>query len=148
MQRAVLLLGGVLAILLNMQESIFTKIIKGDIPAYKIYEDQTTFAFLDIHPAVEGHILVVPKRQVDRLENLASEEYQALLQAVKRVMQRLVTVYGQEYRACIKVEGFDVPHAHIHVLPCRDAADFWKKQNMAIEPDHQQLAKVAEKLTF
>ena len=131
-----------------MEPSIFTKIIAGEIPAHKVFEDAQTFAFLDIYPARPGHTLVVPKRQVDRLEDLAADEYQALMQTVQRVMQRQVEVFGKEVRACLKVEGFDVPHAHIHIIPCRNAADFWTKQRMDIEPDHEQLAAMAERLRF
>lgn len=131
-----------------MQQSIFTRIINGDIPAHKVYEDDKTLAFLDIHPAQPGHLLVVPKVQVDRLEDLLAEDYAALYTTVKKVMQRVVAVFGPEYRACLKLEGFDVPHAHIHVIPCRTAADFWTKQDMSIEPDHDALATMAEKLAF
>lgn len=130
------------------EPSIFSLIIKGDIPAHKIYEDDWTFAFLDIHPAVEGHTLIVPKAQVDRLEDLADEDYAALMDTLRKVMHRVVSVYGPDYRACVKLEGFDVPHAHIHVLPCRNAADFWTKQRMDSEPDHEALARVAQKLAF
>ncbi len=131
-----------------MEPSIFTKIIRGEIPAHKVYEDDHVLAFLDIHPAVSGHTLVVPKAQVDRLEDLEDGDYRALMDAVRKVMRRVVQVYGADYRACMKLEGFDVPHAHVHVIPCRTAADFWAKQRMDIEPDHEALAKVAEKLKF
>jgi histidine triad (HIT) family protein len=131
-----------------MQESIFTKIINGDIPAYKIYEDEKTLAFLDIHPARPGHTLIVPKSQVDRLENLADEDYAAVLATVRKVMQRIVAIFGQEYRACLKLEGFDVPHAHVHVIPCRNGADFWTRQDMEAPVDHEGLAAMANKLAF
>lgn len=128
--------------------SIFSKIIAGEIPAHKIYENATTLAFLDIHPAQPGHTLIVPKRQVDRLEDLPDDDYQALMMTCKKVMQRVVTVFGQEYRACLKLEGFDVPHAHVHVIPCRAAIDFWAKQRMDQPPDHAALAKIAQQLAF
>lgn len=131
-----------------MQESIFTRIIKGEIPAHKIYEDDKTIAFLDIHPARPGHTLIVPKVQIDRLEDLPDEDYAALYTTVKKVMQRVVAVFGTDYRACMKLEGFDVPHAHVHVIPCRTAVDFWAKQAMDIEPDHDALAKMARRLAF
>jgi diadenosine tetraphosphate (Ap4A) HIT family hydrolase len=70
------------------------------------------------------------------------------MDAVRKVMQRVVAVYGREYRACMKLEGFDVPHAHVHVIPCRTAADFWTKQRMNEDPDHAALAKEAQKLAF
>ena len=67
------------------QESVFTKIIKGEIPSHKIYEDDKTFAFLDIHPVQPGHVLVVPKVQVDNIWNLSDEDYQAVLNACKHI---------------------------------------------------------------
>lgn len=129
-------------------ETIFTKIINDTIPAHKIYEDDTTLAFLDIHPAQPGHTLVVPKKQVDRLEDLSDEDYAALMSSVKKVMRQIVEVFGSEYRACLKLEGFDVPHAHVHVIPCRTALDFWRKPDMSAEPDHVGLAAMAAKLTL
>ena len=130
------------------EPSIFTRIINGEIPSHKIYEDDKTLVFLDIHPAQPGHTLVVPKVQVDRLEDLSDEDYGALMATVKKVMQRMAVVFGTEYRACLKLEGFDVPHAHVHVIPCRTAQDFWVKQRMDVEPDHAALTQVAERLMF
>lgn len=129
-----------------MEPSIFTKIINGEIPSHKIYEDDKTFAFLDIHPAQPGHMLVVPKVQIDRLESLSNKDYEALMTTVKMLMKRAVDVFGADYRACLKLEGFDVPHAHVHIIPCKTAQDFWTKQRMDVEPDHEELARVAERL--
>ena len=106
------------------------------------------YAFLDIHPSRPGHTLVVPKQQVDRLEDLSEEAYAGLMVAIKKIMQRLVAVFGQDYRACLKLEGFDVPHAHVHVIPCKNAADFWTKPDTTQEPDHKALAAMANKLAF
>lgn len=132
----------------GMEPSIFTRIINGEIPSHKIYEDARTLAFLDIHPAVPGHVLVVPKSQVDRFEALAGDDYVALFASVKKVAERLAMVFGAEYRPCLKIMGFDVPHVHVHVIACRDAADFNKKEDMTSEPDHAALAAMAEKLAF
>lgn len=95
--------------------SIFTKIINGDIPCYKIYEDDKTFAFLDIHPETKGHTLVVPKLEVDKIYDLPDEDYQALMKTVKKLSQHL----EQKLNARIlwKVIGTDVPHAHVHLMP-------------------------------
>lgn len=134
--------------LMSMEPSIYTRIIRGELPCHKIYEDEKTLAFLDIHPSVPGHTLVIPKVQVDRLEDLNDEDYEALMQSVRKVMRRIVAVYGREYRACIKVIGFDVPHAHIQVLPCRNAHDWFAPQDQNAEPDHTALADVATKLAF
>lgn len=131
-----------------MEPSIFTRIIRGEIPCHKIYEDDKTFAFLDIHPARPGHTLVIPKVQVDRVEDLSDEDYAALMQSVRKVMRRIVEVYGRDYRACVKIIGFDVPHAHVQVFPCQSGADWHAKQDVDAEPDHKALAEVAAKLAF
>ena len=77
----------------SMEPSIFTKIIRGEIPCHKIYEDDKTIAFLDIHPQMPGHTLVVPKKQVASMQNLSDEDYNALMAAVKKVMQRQAQVF-------------------------------------------------------
>ncbi len=130
------------------EPSVFTRIIQGELPCHKIYEDDRTLAFLDIHPSVEGYTLVVPKVQVDRLEDLADDDYAALMQTLRKVMRRIAQVYGSEYRVCLKVWGFEVPHAHVRVFPCREAEDFNLPQDESAEPDHAALAKVADKLKF
>lgn len=96
-------------------ESIFTQIIKNEIPSYKIYEDEKTLAFLDIHPEVRGHVLVVPKTQVDKIYELENEDYLALWQSVKKIAQEMERRLGK--RIILKVIGTDVPHAHVHVMP-------------------------------
>lgn len=95
--------------------SIFTKIIRGEIPAYKIYEDDRTMAFLDIHPETRGHTLVVPKVEVDKLYELPDADYTALMATAKKLSQHLEKVLGS--RILWKVVGTDVPHAHIHLEP-------------------------------
>ena len=95
--------------------SIFTKIIQGEIPCYKIYEDDKTFAFLDIHPETKGHTLVVPKNEVDKIYELPDEDYQALMATVKKLSAHMEKVLGQ--RTLWKVVGTDVPHAHVHLMP-------------------------------
>ena len=95
--------------------SVFAKIIKGEIPSYKIYEDDKTYAFLDIHPETKGHTLVVPKNEVDKIYELPDEDYLALMQTVKKLSQHMEKVLGK--RTLWKVIGTDVPHAHVHLLP-------------------------------
>lgn len=95
--------------------SIFTQIINGDIPCYKIYEDDKTFAFLDIHPETLGHTLVVPKKEVDKIYDLPDEDYQALMATVKKISKHMEKQLNQ--RTLWKVIGTDVPHAHVHLLP-------------------------------
>ena len=95
--------------------SIFTKIIQGEIPCYKIYEDDKTFAFLDIHPESKGHVLVIPKLEVDKIYELPDEDYRALMATVKKLSQHLESKLGA--RILWKVVGTDVPHAHVHLMP-------------------------------
>ena len=96
-----------------METSVFTKIVKGEIPCYKIYEDKETLAFLDIHPESMGHVLVIPKVQVDKVYELPEKEYKALWATVKKVAKRMEEVLG--VRTLMKVVGTDVPHAHVHL---------------------------------
>ena len=95
--------------------SIFTQIIKGDIPCYKIYEDDKTFAFLDIHPESKGHVLVIPKIEVDKIYDLPDEDFQALMNTVKKLSKHLEAKLGA--RVLWKAVGTDVPHAHVHLMP-------------------------------
>ncbi len=95
--------------------SIFTKIINGEIPSYKIYEDDKTLAFLDINPETKGHVLVVPKLEVDKIYDLPEEDFDALMHTVKKLSTHMEKVLGK--RTLWKVIGTDVPHAHVHLLP-------------------------------
>jgi histidine triad (HIT) family protein len=95
--------------------SIFTKIINGEIPSYKIYEDDKTIAFLDIHPESKGHTLVIPKNEVDKIYELPDEDYLALMNTVKKLSRHLEKQLGA--RILWKVVGTDVPHAHVHLMP-------------------------------
>ena len=94
--------------------SIFSKIIAGEIPCYKIYEDDKTLAFLDIHPETPGHTLVVPKVEVDKLYELQMEDYLAVMKTVKMLASRMETILGKH--TLMKVIGTDVPHAHVHLV--------------------------------
>ncbi len=130
-----------------MEDSIFTKIIKGKIPCHKIYEDDKTFAFLDIHPKTPGHTLVVPKKQVEFVWDLEDEDYRALMITVKKVALRLRDVLGGPYIGELVI-GIDVPHAHIHVYPFATVEESRHVPNLKAEPDHDALAQVAQKLAF
>lgn len=130
-----------------MEETIFTKIIYGDIPSYKIYEDDKTFAFLDIHPVQPGHVLVVPKKPIEFLWDLPDEDYLALMAAAKKVARHQREILGVPYVG-VKVVGVDVPHAHIHLIPFRTTAEFSQPQDTTAEPDNSALAAVAARLAF
>jgi len=130
-----------------MQNSIFTKIINGEIPAHKIYEDEKTLAFLDINPVQPGHTLVVPKVEVEFVWDLEDEDYAALMATVKKVALRLREIMGKPYVGEMVV-GTDVPHAHIHVVPFTESHELKRVLNEEAEPDQEELAGIAEKLKF
>jgi len=132
---------------LEMQDSIFTKIIKGEIPCHKVYEDEFTFAFLDIHPVQPGHTLVVPKRQVEFVWDLGTEDYQAVMATAQKVAKRLKEVLGTPFVG-EQIMGIDVPHAHVHLIPFSTAEEFRARPDMNAEPDHTALAALAQKLAF
>lgn len=129
------------------EPSIFTRIVNGELPSHKVYEDEKTLAFLNIFPSVPGHVLVIPKTQVDHLDDLDDEAYQAVMNTVHKVMKRVKEVL-QTQRVCVKVQGFDVPHAHVHVIGCNTPADFFNREDHTQEPDHEALAAMATRLRF
>jgi histidine triad (HIT) family protein len=106
-----------------MADSIFTKIIKGEIPSNKIYEDELTLAFLNIYPDVPGHTLVIPKKQIDHLWDLPAEDYVAVMETAKKVANRMREVLKPE-RVGVKVVGEEVPHAHVHLIPFNTVEEF------------------------
>lgn len=120
--------------------SIFSKIISGEVPGYKIYEDGKTYAFLDIHPETEGHVLVVPKLEVDKVYDLPDVDYEALWATVKKLAQHMDRVLKK--RVLIKVIGTDVPHAHVHLIPLDDT---WA-HGRVLEMSDEELRKVADRL--
>jgi histidine triad (HIT) family protein len=128
-----------------MLDSIFTKIVKGEIPAHKVYEDDLTLAFLDIHPVQPGHTLIIPKEQVEFVWDLSDSDYKAVMATAKRVALRLRTVLGVKCVGVL-VMGVDVPHAHVQLIPFNTVDEFKASQNLQAEPDHSLLASTARKL--
>ena len=120
---------------------IFSKIISGEIPCYKIYEDDKTFAFLDIHPESKGHTLVVPKKEVDKIYELPEEDYQALMDTVKKLSQHMEKQLGA--RTLWKVVGTDVPHAHVHLMPLDSDWQYGHTLELAPEEFEEIRAKLA-----
>lgn len=130
-----------------MQDSIFTQIIKGEIPCHKIYEDDYSFVFLDIHPIQPGQVLVVPKKQVSFLWDLEPEDYQGLMATVQRIGRRLREVFPDKKRVGVMVEGLDVSdHAHVKVFPFSNSTEYRAVPDSAAEPDQNALAEIAERL--
>ena len=127
-----------------MEDSVFTKIMKGELPCYKIYEDEKTFVFLDNYPAIAGHTLVVPKIQVDKFYELPDDDYQAMMATVKKLAQRMEKVLGK--RPMIKVIGIDVPHAHVHVMPFEQGIDTGELKPPKLS--EEDMKAMQEKLAF
>ncbi len=128
-----------------MEPSIFTKIVNGEIPSHKVYEDELTYAFLDIYPIQPGHVLVISKKQVEFLWDLEPTDYLAVMATTQKVGRHLREVLGASYVG-VKVIGTDVPHVHVHLVPFNDGPEFHKQPDESVEPDHQALAAMAEKL--
>ena len=130
-----------------MQEaSIFTKIIDGEVPCHKIYEDELTFAFLDIYPSSLGHTLVVPKKQVESLWDLDQTDYMAVMDVCRKIALSHRQRIGVKYVG-LKVIGTDVPHAHVHIVPFNDVkAEYYRISRTDVEPDHNALAEEKKKL--
>ena len=102
--------------------SIFSKIVSGDIPAFKVAEDENYVAFLDIFPLAKGHVLVIPKKETDYIFDLDSEEYLGLFSFAKKVAKAMDKIISCE-RIGVAVIGLEVPHAHIHLVPLHDVSD-------------------------
>lgn len=130
-----------------MADTIFTKIIKGDIPSYKVYEDSKTYAFLDIHPVQPGHTLVVPKSQIEFIWDLEQADYEAVMNTSKKVALRLKEVLKVPYVG-VQVIGVDVPHAHVHLIPFSVVAQYRHQPNTTIPIDDEILARLARQLYF
>lgn len=108
--------------------SIFTKIIQGEIPSYKIAEDEHFYSFLDINPNAKGHALVIPKKEVDKIFDLDKETYSGLMDFSYRVAKALEKTIPCE-RVGMSVIGLEVPHVHVHLIPINfmDDMRFTKK---------------------
>lgn len=130
-----------------MEDSIFTRIIKGELPCHKIFEDAKTFAFLDIHPVTPGHTLVVPKKQVEFVWDLDQGDYLALMETVRRVAHQIRTVLKPAYIGEI-IEGVELPHAHVKLIPFATVDQFRRLPNELESPNHEELSELAAKLAF
>jgi histidine triad (HIT) family protein len=115
--------------------TLFTKIIQGEIPCYKIAEDDLFIAFLDILPVAKGHTLVVPKKEIDYLFDLPNEELQALNLFAKEVARKIETVIPCK-KIGISVIGLEVPHAHMHLIPINHIHDMnFEKERLRFTPE-------------
>lgn len=122
--------------------SIFTKIISGEIPSYKIAENNQFYAFLDINPNAKGHTLVVPKREVNKLFELDSKEYSDLMEYARKIAIALEKAIPCK-RIGMAVIGLEVPHAHVHLIPLQAMEDIQFNKKVTLKPEEfEQLAKL------
>ena len=115
--------------------TLFTRIINGEIPCYKIAENELFIAFLDILPVTKGHALVVPKKEIDYIFDLPNEELQALNLFAKEVARKIQAVIPCK-KIGVSVIGLEVPHAHMHLIPINQIHDMnFEKQRLKFTPE-------------
>ncbi len=114
--------------------SIFTKIINGDIPSYKIAEDEHFYAFLDINPNAKGHTLVVPKKEVNKLFSLDEETYNGLMKFSRKIALAMEKTISCE-RIGMAVIGLEVPHVHVHLIPLQTMEDIQFRKKVSLQPE-------------
>ena len=125
--------------------SVFTKIIKGEIPSYKIAEDKDYFAFLDINPLKKGHTLIVPKLETDYIFDLPDEKLAGMILFSKKIAAAIKAAYPCN-RIGIAVLGLEVPHAHIHLVPMDSMEDInFKNPKLKFSPE--EFSEMAAKIT-
>lgn len=124
--------------------TIFSRIIAGEIPCYKIAEDDRFFAFLDVRPMVKGHTLVVPKQETDYIFNLQDTLLADMSVFAKKVAKAIERAIPCK-RVGVMVIGLEVPHAHIHLLPIDQEGDM-RLTNPRLEPSEEEFERIAEKI--
>lgn len=124
--------------------TIFSMIANGEIPSYKVAEDENYYAFLDINPLAEGHTLVIPKREEDYIFDLTDDELAGMVKFAKRVAAKQKEVFGCKKVAMI-VLGLEVPHAHIHLIPMNSESDVdFRKPKLQLTSE--EFSAIAEKI--
>jgi histidine triad (HIT) family protein len=129
--------------------SIFTRIMAGELPSYKIYENEHVFAFLSIDPINPGHTLIVPRTEINHFSDVADTEYQAVFAAAKPISKAIQSATGCK-RVGMAVIGLEVPHFHLHLIPLNGAEDLdFKKAHRIPETEMKSVqAKIVGKLTI
>lgn len=128
--------------------TIFSRIVAGEIPSYKVAEDEKHYAFLDINPVAAGHVLVIPKQEVDYIFDLNDEDYLALQLFAKRVAEAIKQALPCK-RVGVAVMGMEVPHTHIHLIPINEEADmnfFKEKTSLSAEEMTEIAAKISQNM--
>ena len=121
--------------------TIFTKIVAGEIPSYKIYENEKFYAFLDINPLAKGHTLVIPKREVDYLFDIDDTMLSEMIVLSKKIAKAIEKAV-ECTRVGVMVVGLEVPHAHIHLIPIQDEGDM-NLSNKRLQLSKEEFEKIA-----
>ncbi len=129
-----------------MQDSIFTKIIKGELPCHKVYEDARTLTFMSIQPIQPGQVVIVSKKQVESVWDLDDADYRALMAAAKKVALKIRQAFPDKTRVAMQIEGLEITHAHLKLFPFSTPEEFHNHPDAIREPDHDALASIAAKL--
>ena len=124
--------------------SIFSKIVSGEIPAFKVAEDENHLAFLDVFPLAYGHVLVIPKKEVDYIFDLSSDEYSALFRFARKVANAMDEVLVCK-RIGLAVIGLEVPHAHIHLVPLNNVSDI-NFERPKLNFSEEKMSAIAQKI--
>lgn len=128
------------------EDSLFTKIINGDIPSHVVYQDDKTFVFMDIFPIQPGAVVVVPKTQIDHFFDLPADDYQALMTTVQMVARSMKSVFSDATRIGVIIEGFEVPHTHVKVFPISTGDDLRRMPDTSKPVDDAVLASQAKQI--
>lgn len=131
---------------MDANDCIFCKIVAGEIPAHKVYEDADVLAFLDVRPVNPGHTLVIPKEHTEFFEDMGSERYQNVMNVVHMLARKIKKEFNPA-RVGLMVWGFEVPHTHVHVVPLKQSEDFGMNRPDTEPASPEDLEEVRNKLS-